>query len=122
MRITKRQLMSLIREQVEEVATEPLPPEESGPNPVVQDILDQMETLTVDDLRVVWHAVADISKRKQKELKVGFKKGDKVAWIAQKSGNERTGVVVRKGGKFVMIQPDGDNRVWKKYPSSLRKL
>ena len=121
MKITGSQLRSLIREQVEE-ELEPAPPEEVGPNPVVQTILDQMEEMSVDDLSIIWHAVANVYKRKQKELKAGFKKGDKVAWIAQKSGNERTGVVVRKGGKFVMVQPDGDDRIWKKYPSSLRKI
>jgi len=93
--------------------------EESSPE--VKSVLSTMETLSVDELRVIWHAVAAISKRKQKELKAGFKKGDRVSW-AEKSGEENQGIVVRRGGKFVMVQPDGDERTWKKYPSSLRKI
>jgi len=120
MRITKRQLRRIIREQAEEGFV-PTPPEELGPNPAVQTVLNQMEDMSVDDLRIIWHAVADISKRKQKELKAGFKKGDRVAWT-KKSGEENQGTVVRRGGKFVMVQPDGDHRTWKKWPSSLRVI
>jgi hypothetical protein len=120
LKITKRQLRGIIREQVEE-ELEPTPPEELGPNPVVQTVLNQMEDMSIDDLRIIWHAVADTYKRKQNELKSGFKKGDRVAWT-KKSGEENTGTVVRRGGKFVMVQPDGDHRTWKKWPSSLRVI
>jgi hypothetical protein len=120
MRITKSQLKRIIREQVEE-EIEPAPPEEAGPNPVVQTVLDQMEDMSIDDLRIIWRAVADVTKRKRNELKAGFKKGDKVAWTNNKTGEEETGTVARKGGKYVMVIPDGDTRKWKKWPDSLRK-
>ena len=87
----------------------------------VESILSTMEELSIDELRIIWHAVANISKRKQNELKSGFKKGDRVFWT-KKSGEEGQGIVVRRGGKFVIVQPDGDKRNWKKYASSLRKV
>jgi hypothetical protein len=97
--------------------------EESSPfpSPEVESILSTMETLSIDELRDIWHAVADISKRKQKELKASFKKGDRVEWD-RKDGKVGVGTVRRRGGKFVMVVPDGDDRSWKKYPSSLRKV
>jgi hypothetical protein len=94
---------------------------EAGSSSEVESILSTMEELSIDELRIIWHAVANISKRKQKELKAGFKKGDRVSWT-KKSGEEKQGIVVRRGGKFVIVQPDGDERNWKKYPSSLRKV
>ena len=121
MKITKRQLRSLIREQVEE-EIEPAPPEEAGPNPVVQTVLDQMEDMSIADLRIIWTAVADVTNRKRNELKSGFKKGDKVAWSHGKTGEEITGTVARKGGRFVMVIPDGDTRSYKKRPEGLRKI
>ena len=115
MKITKRYLRTLIQEMAD------APVEPPAENPNVQVILDQMEEMSVDDLRTIWHAVADISKRKQNELKAGFKKGDVVQW-ARKNGTIGTGVVVRRGGKFVMVKPDGSNQTWKKWPSSLSKI
>ena len=117
MKITKSHLRRIIREQVEEA-----PPEQSGPNPMVQTVLDQMEDMSIADLRIIWQAVADITKRKRNELKSGFKKGDKVAWSHGKTGEEITGTVARKGGKYVIVIPDGDTRKWKKWPDSLRKI
>ena len=121
MKITERQLRSLIREQVEE-EIEPAPPEDAGPNPVVQTVLDQMEDMSIADLRIIWQAVADVTKRKRNELKSGFKKGDRVAWSHGKTGAEITGTVARKGGKYVIVIPDGDTRKWKKWPDSLRRI
>ena len=120
MRITKKQLRSLIQEQAEEI--EPAPPEGVGLNPVVQNVLDQMEDMSIADLRIIWQAVADVTKRKRNELKSGFKKGDRVAWSHGKTGEEITGTVARKGGKYVIVIPDGDTRKWKKWPDSLRKI
>ena len=121
MKITKRQLRRIIREQAEEVL-EPLPPEELGPNPAVQTVLDQMEDMSIADLRIIWQAVADVTRRKRNELKSGFKKGDRVAWSHSQHGREVTGTVARKGGKYVMVIPDGDTRKWKKWPDSLRRI
>ena len=116
MKITKRQLRSIILEQMEEVPMEP-----PAENPAVQVILDQMEEMSIADLRVIWQAVADITKRKRNELKAGFKKGDRVKWT-RKNGSVGVGTVLRRGGKYVMVQPDGDNRTWKKWPDSLSKI
>jgi len=115
MKITKRHLRALIQE----MAGAPLEP--SAQNPNVQVILDQMEEMSIDDLRVIWQAAADTTKRKQNELKAGFKKGDKVKWT-RKNGSLGVGTVVRRGGKYVMVQPDGSNQTWKKWPSSLSKI
>ncbi len=115
MKISKRQLRSLIQE----MADAPLEPPAQNPN--VQIILDQMEEMSIADLRVIWTAVADITKRKRNELKAGFKKGDRVQWKL-KNGSLIAGTVVRRGGKFVMVQPDGDSRTWKKWPDSLSKI
>jgi|LWDU01.1.fsa_nt_gi hypothetical protein len=115
MKITKRQLKNLIQEITEEP---PLgPPAE---NPAVQVVLDQMEEMSINDLRTIWQAVSAITKRKRNELKAGLKKGTRVAWNHSQHGREVTGTVVRRGGKFVMVQPDGDTRTWKKWPDSLR--
>jgi hypothetical protein len=114
-KFTKRQLRSLIQE----MADAPLEPPAQNPN--VEIILDQMEEMSIDDLRIIWQAVADISKRKQNELKAGFKKGDRVQWT-RKNGSLGVGTVVRRGGKYVMVQPDGSNQTWKKWPSSLSKV
>ena len=94
--------------------------EESSPE--VESILSTMEQMSIDDLRIIWSAASSLTKQKQKELKAGFKKGDRVAWDHSKTGNKVTGTVVRRGGKFVMVQPDGDDRTRKKWPSSLRKV
>jgi hypothetical protein len=93
--------------------------EESSPE--VESILSTMEQMSIDDLRIIWSAASSLTKQKQKELKAGFKKGDRVEWD-RKDGNKMTGTVVRRGGKFVMVVPDGDDRSWKKWPSSLRKV
>ena len=93
--------------------------EESSPE--VESILQSMEELSIDELRVIWRAVADIYKRKQNELKTGFKKGDRVAFDSQKHG-ELTGTVVRRGGKYVMVSVEGWRKPWKRTPSSLRKI
>ena len=53
MKITKQQLRSIILEQMEEVPMEP-----PAENPAVQVILDQMEEMSIADLRVIWQAVA----------------------------------------------------------------
>ena len=116
MKITKRQLRSLIQE----MADAPLEPPAQNPN--VQVILDQMEEMSIDDIRIIWQAAADITKRKRSELKAGFPKGARVSWSHSKTGNKVIGTVVRRGGKFVVVQPDGDNRTWKKWPDSLSKI
>ena len=115
MKITKRQLRRIIREQMEEP-----PVEETQENPNVQIILDQMEEMTIDDLRTIWQAVADISKRKQSELKAGFKKGDKVEF--DHDGKTLTGTVTHRGAKFVSVNVRGWSKPWKRNPSNLRKI
>ena len=117
MKITKRRLRSLIQEMAEEAPLEP-----SVENSAVQVILDQMEEMSIDDIRTIWQAAADITKRKRGELKAGFPKGTRVTWSHSKTGNKVTGTVVRRGGKFVVVQPDGDSRTWKKWPDSLSKI
>ena len=117
MKITKRQLRTLIQEMAEEVPLEP-----SAENPNVQIILNQMEEMSIADLRTIWQAVSDITKRKRNEIKAGFPKGTRVAWSHSRTGNKVTGTVVRRGGKFVVVQPDGDRRTWKKWPDSLSKV
>ena len=117
MKITKRHLRTLIQEMAEEVPLEP-----SVENSAVQVILDQMEEMSINDIRTIWQAAADITKRKRGELKAGFPKGTRVAWSHSKTGNKVTGTVVRRGGKFVVVQPDGDSRTWKKWPDSLSKI
>ena len=109
MRITRRQLRRIIREEVE------------TPSPESQAIIDQMENLSIDDLRVIWRAVAGIFKQKQNELKAGFKKGDRVVFDSEQHG-EMTGTVVRRGGKYVMVSVSGWRKPWKRLPSSLRKI
>jgi len=117
MKITKQQLRRIVREQMEEVPVDP-----HVDNPSVKVVLDQMEEMSIDDLRTIWRAVADISKRKQNELKAGLKKGTRVAWIHTRTGEEVTGAVVRRGGKYVIVAADNDRRTRKKWPSSLRVL
>ena len=95
--------------------------EAEEPSPEVESILQSMEEMSIAELRVIWKAVADITKRKRNELKAGFKKGDRVQWTL-KNGSLIAGTVVRRGGKFVMVQPDGDDRIWKKWPDNLRKI
>jgi len=114
MKITKRQLRSLIQE----MADAPLEPPAQNPN--VQVILDQMEEMSIDDLRTIWQAVADVSKRKQNELKVGFKKGDKVEF--DHNGETLTGTVARRGARFVSVNVHGYSKPWKRNPSNLRKI
>jgi len=116
MKITKRRLKTLIQEMVEDAPLEP-----PAENPGVQTILDQMEEMSINDIRTIWQGAADMTKRKRNELKAGFKKGDRVQWT-RKNGSLGVGTVVRRGGKFVMVQPDGDNRTWKKWPDSLSKI
>ena len=117
MKITKQYLRRIIQEEIEEAPLEP-----SAENPAVQIILDQMEEMSIDDLRTIWQGVAGITKRKRNELKAGFPKGTRVAWSHSRTGNKVTGTVVRRGGKYVMVQPDGDTRTWKKWPDSLSKI
>jgi cytochrome c-type biogenesis protein CcmH/NrfF len=81
-----------------------------------------MEDLSIDEIRVIWTAAADTTKRKRNEIKSGLKKGTRVAWDHSQHGREVTGTVVRRGGKFVIVQPDGDTRTWKKWPDSLRVI
>ena len=111
MKITRQQLRRLIQEQVE------------PDSPELQVILDQMENLSIDEIRVIWRAAVDITKRKQNELKTGLKKGTRVAWIHTTTGKEITGTVVRRGAKYVMVAADDDrHRPRKKWPSSLRVI
>ena len=108
MRITRKQLRRIIREQAE------------SNSPELQTILDQLGDLSLSDISALWHATAAVHKQKENELKAGFKKGDRVAFDHE--GEEITATVLRKGGKYVSVQPDGDRRVWKRWASSLRKI
>ena len=103
---------------IQEMADAPLEPPAQNPN--VQIILDQMEEMSVDDLRTIGHAVADISKRKQNELKDGFKKGDKVEF--DHDGKTLTGTVAHRGARFVSVNVRGYSQPWKRNPSILRKV
>jgi len=94
---------------------------EAGTSQEVESILQAMEELSIDELLVIWRGVADIHKRKQNELKAGFKKGDRVAFDSEQHG-ELTGTVVRRGGKYVMVSVRGWKKPWKRSPSSLRKI
>ena len=94
--------------------------ESEQPSPELQTILDQLDSLSLGDINTLWRAVAATHKQKEDELKAGFKKGDRVAFDYE--GEEYTATVVRRGGKFVVVKPDGDNRQWKRWASELRRI
>jgi hypothetical protein len=109
-KISRNQLSRIIQEQVE------------PSSPELQVILDQMENLSIDEIRAIWRAAAGITKQKQNELKAGLKKGTLVAWTHTTTGKEVTGTVMRRGAKYVMVTADDDPRPRKKWPSSLRVI
>jgi hypothetical protein len=117
MKITGSQLRSLIREQVEEEIEQTQPTH----SPELQGMIDQLEDLSLDDITALWKALSGVHKRKENELKAGFKKGDRVEFDHE--GVLKTGEVVRRGGKFVMVDVDGwEGKPWKRWASSLRRV
>ena len=92
MKITKRQLRRIIREQVK-----------LG-SPGVQSILDQMESLDLGDIYAILDAAPDIANRKEQELKTKFPKGTRVAF--QWRGKEWNGTVINRGSKTLTVKGD----------------
>ena len=88
--------------------------------PELQAILGQLDSLSLDDISTLWRAVAAEHKRKQNELKAGFKKGDKVEF--DHDGETITGTVAHRGARFVSVNVHGYSKPWKRNPSSLRKI
>jgi hypothetical protein len=109
MKITKRQLRRIIKEALD-----------STFSPELQSTIDQLDSFTVEELGELWRAVAASHRKKEKEIKAGFNKGDKVEF--DHDGETITGTVARRGGKFVSVNVHGWNKPWKRNPSSLRKI
>ena len=103
--------MSLLREYIREMLNEQID---------MQTIADDLDNLSVDELMELWNAVVAAHGRKEKEIKAGFSKGDKVEF--DHDGETITGTVARRGGKFVSVNVHGYGKPWKRNPSSLRKI
>ena len=103
--------MNLLREYIREMLNEQID---------MQTIADDLDNLSVDELMELWRAVVAAHGRKEKEIKAGFKKGDKVEF--DHDGETITGTVARRGGKFVSVNVHGYGKPWKRNPSSLRKI
>jgi len=109
MKITKRQLRRIIKEAIILESS-----------PALQSTISQLDSFTVDELMELWNAVVAAHGRKEKEIKAGFSKGDKVEF--DHDGETITGTVARRGGKFVSVNVHGYGKPWKRNPSSLRKI
>ena len=103
--------MNLLREYIREMLNEQID---------LQAVINDLDNLTVDEIMELWHAVAAAHDKKQKEIKVGFNKGDKVEFDHE--GKTITGTVARRGKKFVSVDVRGWSKPWKRNPSSLRKI
>ena len=103
--------MNLLREYIREMLNEQID---------MQTIADDLDNLSVDELMELWNAVVAAHGRKEKEIKAGFKKGDKVEFDHE--GETITGVVARRGAKFVSVDVHGWSHPWKRNPSGLRKI
>ena len=103
--------MNLLRECIRELINEQID---------MQTIAGDLDNLSVDELMELWNAVAAAHGRKEKEIKAGFSKGDKVEF--DHDGETITGTVARRGAKFVSVNVHGYSKPWKRNPSSLRKI
>ena len=103
--------MNLLRECIREMLNEQID---------MQTIADDLDNLSVDELMELQTAVVAAHGRKEKEIKAGFSKGDKVEF--DHDGETITGTVARRGGKFVSVDVHGYGKPWKRNPSSLRKI
>ena len=103
--------MNLLREYIREMLNEQMD---------LQAVINDLDNLTADEIMELWRAVAAAHDKKQKEIKAGFKKGDKVEFDYE--GETITGTVARRGKKFVSVDVRGYGTPWKKHPSHLRKI
>ena len=103
--------MKLLREYVKEILNEQID---------LPAVIGNLDNLTVDELAKLWRATAAAHKRKEAEIKAGFKKGDKVEF--DHDGETITGTVARRGAKFVSVNVRGWPKPWKRNPSELRKI
>ena len=103
--------MNLLREYIREMLNEQID---------LQAVINDLDNLSVDELMELWNAVVTAHGRKEKEIKAGFKKGDKVEF--DHDGETLTGTVTRRGKKFVSVDVYGFGGPWKRNPSSLRKI
>ena len=103
--------MNLLREYIREMLNEQIE---------IQSIIDELDNMSADDLMELWHAVAAAHERKEKEIKAGFKKGDKVEFDHE--GKTISGIVTHRGAKFVSVSVRGYSKPWKRNASSLRRI
>jgi len=103
--------MSLLREYIRETLNEQID---------LQAVIGDLDNLSADEIMELWQAVADAHRRKEKEIKASFKKGDKVEF--DYDGETFTGTVARRGKKFVSVNVHGYGVPWKRNPSDLRKI
>jgi len=103
--------MNLLREYIREMLNEQMD---------LQTVINDLDNLSVDELMELWRAVVAAHGRKEKEIKAGFKKGDKVEF--NHDGETLTGTVTHRGKKFVSVDVHGYGAPWKRNPSSLRKI
>ena len=103
--------MKLLREYIREMLNEQMD---------LQAVINDLDNLTADEIMELWRAVAAAHERKEKEIKAGFKKGDKVEFDHE--GETITGTVARRGKRFVSVDVHGYPRPWKRNPSDLRRI
>lgn len=103
--------MNLLREYIREMLNEQID---------LQAVINDLDNLTADEIMELWQAVVAAHKRKEKEIKAGFNKGDKVEFDHE--GETITGIVARRGAKFVSVNVHGYSKPWKRNPSDLRKI
>ena len=103
--------MNLLREYIREMLNEQID---------LQTVIDDLDNRSADELMKLWQAASDAYKRKEKEIKAGFKKGDKVEFDHE--GKTITGIVAHRGAKFVSVDVRGYSKPWKRNASSLRKI
>ena len=103
--------MNLLREYIREMLNEQMD---------LQAVINDLDNLTADEIMRLWHAVAAAHERKEKEIKAGFKKGDKVEFDYE--GKTWTGTVARRGKRFVSVNVRGYSKPWKRNPSDLRRI
>ena len=117
MKITKRQLRRIIREQV------------SSPDlsPHLGIVIQQLDDFTASELYTLAKSATEAWRAKQKEAKTGLKKGDVVTFVHD--GQTIEGIVKHRGAKYVSVEitkgrPDAKDigRVWKRHPADLEKV
>ena len=77
--------MKLLREYIREMLNEQID---------LQAVINDLDNLTADEIMELWQAVAAAHGRKEKEIKAGFNKGDKVEF--DHDGETITGTVARR--------------------------